>query len=104
MIPSATPTRQCGSHIANIQLMDPGVKMKDLMGSDPLLLLDNGSQPCLSFLLRQGCWSRCHRAATHGHTLTVGIHAHLVMYLNTQMQKLRAASAHQAESATTVLP
>jgi len=100
-------TRSRGSHIANLnpdarllQLVDPGVRVKDLMGSDPPPSLDNGNQICLSYLLRQGCWSTCRRANTHGQALNDNEHARLVTYLTTQMQKLRAASAASATPPT----
>jgi hypothetical protein len=98
--PAPTPTRQRGSHIANVnpdrrltQLIDGGVKIKDLMGNDPPPLLDNGNQLCLSFLLRQGCWSTCRRANTHGHALTPAEYTRVSTYLTTQMNKLRTPTA-----------
>jgi hypothetical protein len=95
-----------GSHIANLspdarllQLVDPGVRVKDLMGSAPSPpCLDNGNQICLSYLLCQGCWSTCRRFNTHGQVLNDTEHARLVTYLTNQMQKLRAASAASATS------
>jgi hypothetical protein len=100
-------TRPCGSHIANLnpdarllQLVDPGVRVKDLMSNDPPPTLDKGNQICLSYLLRQGCWYTCRRANTHGQTLNDNEHARLVTHLTTQTQKLRAASASSAVSAT----
>jgi hypothetical protein len=51
-----TTTRQRGTHVTNIapdnrliQLIDPGLKIKDVMGTDPPPVLDNGQQVCLSF-------------------------------------------------------
>jgi hypothetical protein len=63
------------------------------MGNTPPLLLDNGQQPCLSFLLRGGCWSTCRRAASHSHTLSDVERARLLEYITTQLNKLRAATA-----------
>jgi hypothetical protein len=101
-----TPTRQRGAHVANLsqdtrllQLVTPVIKIKDLMGMDPPPLLDNEQQLCLSFILCQGCWIPCRRAATHGHQLTTTEHARVTQYLTAQMQKLRNASAPSAATA-----
>jgi hypothetical protein len=95
-LPTVTTSQQ-GSHVANINpdshlinMVDPSIKIRDLMGNDPPPFLDNGSQLCLSFLLRHGCWSSCHRANTHTHSLSAAEHARIVAYLKKQMQKLRA--------------
>jgi hypothetical protein len=91
-------SRPRGSHVTNIvpdallaQLVEPGVKIRDLIGVDPPLLLDNGQQVCLSFLLRQGCWSNCHRSSAHHHTLSASEKARISTYLTTQSHKLRTS-------------
>jgi hypothetical protein len=107
-----TPTmgdgRQRGSHFANVnpdnrlvQLVPPGVKLRDLMGSDHPPALDNGQQMCLSFLLRGGCWSTCRRAASHTHTLNDNKRNRLISYLQTQKQKLQPAPTPGAGASQT---
>jgi hypothetical protein len=99
-IPTETNTRQRGTHYANInpdttllQLIQPGTKVRNLIGDTPPPLLDNGQQPCLSYLLRGGCWSTCRRAATNGHILTDAETVRLRQYLREQQQKLGGAPA-----------
>jgi hypothetical protein len=95
-IPTVLTSRQRGSHVTNLapdpaltQLVEPGIKIRDLIGSDPPPLLDNGQQVCLSHLLWQGCWSNCRRASAHGHTLTPAEKTRIAAYLTMQTQKLR---------------
>jgi hypothetical protein len=65
-----------GSYMANLtpdpalqQLVPSSIKIKDLIGTTSPPQLDNGAQLCLSFHIRQGCWSTCRRSNTHGVTL-----------------------------------
>jgi hypothetical protein len=97
-MPTALGSQQRVSHVINLspdltltQLIEPGVKIRDLIGSDPPPLLDNGQQVCLSHLLRQGCWSDCRRASTHNHVLTAAKKARIAAYINTQSRKLCAS-------------
>jgi hypothetical protein len=57
------------------------------MGTDPPLVLDNGSQLCLSFLTRQGCWSSCRRSNTHAVPLNPNEKQQVINYLKTKLQK-----------------
>ncbi len=101
-----TRDRVHGSYLANVnpdralmQLIEPGIKIHDLMGTDPLLLLDDNTQICLSYLLPMGYWSNCKRANSHGCTLTAAECTRLDQYLKTQMNKL-----HSRATAPGVLP
>ncbi len=70
-----------------------GVKLKDLIGSDPPPAMDNGTQICLSYFCTAGCWSNCGRIQSHGKTLNQQEKARLVTYLQAQAQKIQARQA-----------
>jgi len=74
-------------------LIGPGVKLKELIGSDPPPTLDNGEQICLSYYCTPGCWSNCGHLVSHAKTFNAGERSCLETYLTTQMQKLRAKQA-----------
>jgi hypothetical protein len=85
------------THIANlapdsslVNLIPAGTQIKDIIAHEPPPLLDDGTQVCLSYLLRQGCWSTCRRAAAHNHALTPAEHGRLATYLSTQARRLRS--------------
>jgi len=68
---SGQPQRK-NSVVANLQpdremqrLLDYGMTVKELMGTDPPPTLMDGSQICLSFHLWNSCWLNCKRAASH---------------------------------------
>jgi hypothetical protein len=96
--PTHNQNQRRGSYIANLtpdtalqSVIPPGIKIKDLMGADratPPPLLDNGSQVCLSFLTRQGCWSTCRRANTHATQLNPNERQRVITYLRTQLQQM----------------
>jgi hypothetical protein len=100
--PPDTMGNRRGSYIANLtpgttltSLVPAGVKIKTLMGTDPPPVLDNGSQVCLSFLVRHGCWSSCRRAHTHNVKLSNNEKLRIANYLQTQATKVKsAAPAH----------
>jgi hypothetical protein len=75
------------------QLLPAGVKLKDLIGSDPPPAMDNGTQICLSYFCTAGCWSNCGRIQSHGKTLNQQEKARLVTYLQAQAQKIQARQA-----------
>ncbi len=101
-------TRGKGAWIANLNqdpdlqsIVDSSIKLHDLIGWDMPPVLDNGSQVCLSYHVRCGCWSTCGRAYTHGLTLTPGEKTWVLQYLQVQHQKLqRTLAASQASGAT----
>jgi hypothetical protein len=62
--------------------------IKDLIGTDPPPILDDGSPICLSFYLRNGCWSNCRHANTHNCTLSPTEKAKLELYVQHQAEKL----------------
>jgi hypothetical protein len=89
-----------GTYIANLtpgnaleQLIEPRIKIKDLIGTDPPPVLDNGAQLCLSFLVHQGCWSMCHHANMHAVQLNANEKLQATNYLRTQAHKLKTAAA-----------
>jgi hypothetical protein len=96
--PTHNQNQRRGSYIANLppdtalqSVIPPGIKIKDLMGADrstPPPLLDNGSQVCLSFLTRQGCWSTCRRANSHAVQLNPNERQRVVTYLRAQLQQM----------------
>jgi hypothetical protein len=73
------------------------MKIKDLIGMDAPPLLDYGSQLCLPYLLKQGCWSTCNHANTHNYALTAAEKTRVINYLQSQMQKLHPANKWAAQ-------
>jgi hypothetical protein len=74
---------------ALVQLVPSDLKIRDLIGTVPPPQLDNSAQVCLSYLVRQGCWSTCQRAHTHGKTLNAAEKSRVINYLHTQVQRVR---------------
>jgi hypothetical protein len=66
------------------QLIDYGTTIKSLIGPDPPPTLDEGSLICLSYYVRNGCWSNCKRANTHNRVLTSTEKAKLESYIQHQ--------------------
>jgi hypothetical protein len=101
---SATKGEARGKYIANLtpdpKLVGIVPVIKDLMGKVPPPVLDNGSQLCLSYHIRQGCWSACRRANTHTNTLTANEKIWLMSYLQTQAQKLQPTATPPAAATT----
>ncbi len=75
------------------RLIDPGVKLRDLIGDTPPPTLDSGVPICLSFFCTPGCWSNCGRVAAHHKNLNAAERSRLEAYLKTQMEKVRAKRA-----------
>jgi len=74
---------------------------KGLIGMDAPPLLDYGSQLCLPYLLKQGCWSTCNHANTHNYALTAAEKTRDITYLQSQMQKLHPAATSGQPRANT---
>jgi len=94
--PGTNQLQRKSSVVANLQpdkdmqrLLDYGMTVKDLMGTDPPPTLTDGSQICLSFHLRNSCWSNCKRAASH-HPLSATERQQFETYVKTQVAKLRS--------------
>jgi hypothetical protein len=67
-------------------------KLKDLIGTSNPPKHDNGTDMCLSFLLRQGCWSNCKRANQHTSVLSANEQRRLQEYLQQRLPTLTTAS------------
>jgi hypothetical protein len=87
-----------GSYMANLkpdpalqQLIPSDIKIKDIIGSTTPPQLDNGAQLCLSFHTKQGCWSTCRRANTHGVTLNAAEKTRVIAYLRSRVPQQRPA-------------
>jgi hypothetical protein len=72
------------------QLLPTGVKLHDLIGSDPPPNMDSGIPICLSYHCTAGCWSNCGRAASHGKALSAQEKTRLVSYIQAQTEKIQA--------------
>jgi hypothetical protein len=64
-------------------------------------LLDAGGEMCLSFLVRNTCWSNCKRAAQHRADLNPGELTRLEQYIQAQKQAYTARRANATASAGT---
>jgi PAS domain-containing protein len=57
--------------LASIKALDkPNVKLRDLIGTTSPPKMTDGTEMCLSYHLRGGCWSNCRRAKHHGMPLS----------------------------------
>jgi len=90
-----------GSYITNLQpnatitAQDkPNIKLKDIISNAPPPKMDDGTELCLSYHLRGGCWSNCRRASTHAQTLSNPEVQRLTQYLTRRFATL-ATSATQ---------
>jgi len=84
--------KQKGAKIVNLHpnpalqaLIPANVKLRSFMGDAPPPLLDDGSQPCLSYI-RQSCWTTCKRAASH-RALSPQEQNRLLPYLQSQARR-----------------
>jgi len=58
------------------------------MGTAPPPKMADGTEMCLSFHLRGGCWSNCRRAANHAATLSANDLQRLRQYLTRRFAAL----------------
>jgi hypothetical protein len=86
------------------QLLPTGVKLRDLIGSDPPPNMDSGIPICLSYHCTAGCWSNCGRAASHGKTLSAQEKTRLVSYLQAQTRKIQARPTGTATVPSATVP
>jgi hypothetical protein len=89
-----TGTRERGTFQANLtpdatlqSLVPTNLHLKDLIGSDDPPLSDDQQPLCLSYHLRQGCWSTCRRLPTHAKHLSTGEKQRLANFALAQMAK-----------------
>jgi hypothetical protein len=71
-------------------LLPPGIKINDLVGSDPVPLGDDNNPICLSFHIRGACFSNCRRKDNHSHTLSAEEKSKLSNWIVDQTAKLKA--------------
>lgn len=75
-------------HESITSLDRPQTKIKDIMGTAPPPKMADGTEMCLSFHLRGGCWSNCRRAANHAVTLSANDLQRLRQYLTRRFAAL----------------
>ncbi len=80
-------------------LVPANIRLKDLIGTDAPPQMDNGQPICLSFHLRQGCWSTCKRLATHSKPLSTAEKQRVADFALAQLAKRTAR-----DGAGTVVP
>jgi hypothetical protein len=74
-------------------LLIPGVRITDLVGSDPVPTGEDNNPICLAYHIRGGCYSNCRRRANHDRALTPNDKQKLSNWLVDQTAKLRAKFA-----------
>jgi len=87
-----------------VNLVPSDAKLRDLIGTSPPPKFNNGQDMCLSFLLRNGCWSNCRRAPQHTSTLTSNEQLRLQQYLAQRLAASRSATVTPANITTTSPP
>jgi len=71
-----------------IALDRPQTKLKEILGTAPPPKMTDGSEMCLSYHLRGGCWSNCKRAANHSASLPANDIHRLKQYLTRRFATL----------------
>jgi hypothetical protein len=81
--------------IAMVVVLDkPNLKIRDIIGMTQLPMMNNGSDMCLSYHLRGGCWSNCRRATHHGQSLGPDEVQCLQQYLTQRFTQLTPQTLH----------
>ena len=103
------PTGGRGAYVANLnvlpalQALDKAdIKIKDIMGTTSPPKMANGTEICLSYHLRGGCWTNCRRANNHQQTLTTEDIQRLSQYLTRRTVALQPAPAPANTSGASV--
>jgi hypothetical protein len=96
-LPTQLTGQSRGMAVINLQpntalqaLLPSNIKIKDLIGSTSPPEFDSGGEMCLSFLVRNQCWSNCKRASQHRAALNNVEQTRLEAYINTQKQAYSA--------------
>jgi hypothetical protein len=71
-------------------LLPPGVKITDLLGSDPVPIGEDNNPICLSYHIRGGCFTNCRRKDNHARVLSPADKQKLSNWVVDQTAKLRA--------------
>jgi hypothetical protein len=71
-------------------LLPAGIKTADLVGSDPVPTNDDNHPICLSYHIRGGCFSNCHRKENHSRPLSATDKAKLSNWMVDQVAKFKA--------------
>ena len=87
-LPPPTPSGR-GAFISNLQ---PIASAWPSIGTTAVPKMNDGSDICLAYQLRGGCWSNCHRAAHHGQQLNPVEIQCLEQYLRSRFTALTAPS------------
>jgi hypothetical protein len=78
---------------STLQAIIPGnLRLKDVIGSDSPLLMDDNQVICLSYHMGTGCWSTCKRLATHHRSLNPAEKQRLATFALNQLAKRTPAS------------
>jgi hypothetical protein len=95
--PSASTGR--GAFVSNLAplvsittLDQPNLKLRDLMANTAPPKMEDGSEMCLSYHLRGGCWSNCKRVTNHGRLLSTMEAQRLRTYITQRLAALRPAA------------
>jgi hypothetical protein len=75
-------------------LISPSVSLKAYVTTEPPPLLDDGTQPCLSFI-RDSCWSNCRRSQSH-RPLSAPERTRIATYLSSHDSKPNPAAVTPA--------
>jgi hypothetical protein len=71
-------------------LLPPGVKITDLLGSDPVPIGEDNNPICLSYHIRGGCFTNCRRKDNHARVLSPADKQKLSNWVMDQTAKLGA--------------